>query len=170
MKLLYFFIGLFLLSSCGNGSEANETNESAADTTAVEAVTEQETVEEEAPKNYQFPEIEGKEWKLLSYEYDGTLRKPSDGDIPYMTLEEGKIYGLGGCNNFNGTVSLQSDGTISVGELASTKKICQNRMTQEKTFLDLLQGAQTYSVNKVFLEVASENGKLSFRTAYRADQ
>ncbi|NRA51874.1 MAG: META domain-containing protein, partial [Phaeodactylibacter sp.] len=60
----------------------------------------------------------------------------------------------------------QADGTLSLGEIASTKMLCQGKMTQETRIYDLLKAANSYSVNKIFLEISGDKGQLSFRAAY----
>jgi len=167
MRILYILVCTFLLASCGDNGQQAE----AADQTDVVDTTAQEVSEpDNTPKNYQFPEIEGKKWEVISLEINGDTRKPMGDDIPTMMIEEGKISGNAGCNNYNGSVQLSSDGSMSVGQLASTKKICQNKMTKEQQFLDLLQGAQSYSVNKIFLEINAQTGKLSLRTEYKPEE
>ncbi|MCG8326474.1 MAG: META domain-containing protein [Chitinophagales bacterium] len=171
-KILFLVaLALFVLASCGgNGSEQNpDENTSSADTIET-TVTEQGTPAEQsiktsyAEEDYQFPKIEGKVWELASYTMDGSSRDLQDSSILTMTIEGDKIFGSGGCNSYNGGVQLQSDGVIKIGELATTKMLCRNIMTQEQVFLQLLQEAQLYSVNQLFMEIESKNGSLSFRS------
>ena len=170
MRKILYLVALFVLTSCGgNGSEhTSEEITSSADTIETTA-TEQETPAEQSIKtsyteeDYQFPKIEGKVWELASYTMDGNSRNLQDSSVLTMTIEGDKIFGSGGCNSYNGSVQLQSDGVIKVGELAATRMLCRNIMTQEQVFLQLLQEAQLYSVNQLFMEIESKNGSLSFR-------
>ncbi|MGL6269524.1 MAG: META domain-containing protein [Chitinophagaceae bacterium] len=59
----------------------------------------------------------------------------------------GKVNGLSGCNNFNGTFSLDGN-KVSFGEnMALTRKMCPD-MAGESTFLETLKKVNTYSVTE----------------------
>ena len=170
MRKILYISALFILVSCGGNISEQTPEETTGTENTIEAtVPEEEASAEQSIKtsyeeeDYQFPKIEGKVWKLASYTMDGNSRNLQDSSILTMSIEGDKIFGNGGCNSYNGNVQLHSDGVIKVGELAATKMLCRNIMTQEQVFLQLLQEAQLYSVNQLFMEIESKNGSLSFR-------
>jgi len=57
-----------------------------------------------------------------------------------------KVAGSAGCNSYNGTYVV-SGNELSVGPLATTRKMCaQPIMQQEQAYLDALQAARTYEI------------------------
>ncbi|HIK14673.1 MAG TPA: META domain-containing protein [Leptolyngbyaceae cyanobacterium M33_DOE_097] len=87
---------------------------------------------------------------------------------PEVTAEfEGdRLYGSGGCNRFNGGFET-SDGSLAIGPLASTFKACEEAIMQQETkYLQALQGAQRYEVNRdglqIFYQTEQGSGVLRF--------
>jgi heat shock protein HslJ len=79
----------------------------------------------------------GKEWKLEFLKTPGTQFLPDD-KVPVLRFgEDGKIGGFGGCNNYFGGFSLNGR-TIKVGEIGSTKMLCEDTMDLETTYLKVL--------------------------------
>ncbi len=161
---LLLFLALGILA-CNNGETPAE--DAAAEQTAGQlqqgSPAEETSKAEEKPVEFKFPELEGKRWKLSEYEYQGRTMEPLEGSKIHIRIQGDEITGNAGCNDIMGEVAVREDGTLSVGQLSKTKKLCQGMMTQEERFVSLLQGARSYSVNKIFLEVNSAEGKLSFQ-------
>jgi heat shock protein HslJ len=143
-----------LASACTPSRQPAEQVEAEKPATIEQGVAESEP---------EFPKIEQKKWLLTEYEYQKRTFKPMENHVPAMEIREGRLNGTSGCNRFNGEVTLRKDGTMSVGDLATTKMLCQGVMTQEGRLLELLQNARSYSVNEMFLEINSEFGRMSFR-------
>lgn len=61
-----------------------------------------------------------------------------------FNLNENKVYGTSGCNNFNGSFTLDKN-TIYFGPVMSTKKMCPD-MTIEDQLFKLLVNKKIYSV------------------------
>jgi len=79
------------------------------------------------------------------------------GTTPSLKIENGKIMGNSGCNNFSGEVILNAaNGSFSAGNLASTKKMCDN-MGVETNFLQMLSQTNKYVVNGTTLELYKDN-------------
>lgn len=111
----------------------------------------------------QFPDIEGKEWVLAKYTYNGQPERIL-GDSPvYIGINGNQLTGNGGCNSLQGQVTLKKDGTLDISGVSKTKKICAGVMTQEVRVIELLEGAEAYKVNLVFLELNGPGGQLTFR-------
>ena len=66
--------------------------------------------------------LDGTEWTLQRAETpDG--RVTPEADVPTLQIEDGRIAGSDGCNQFSGSVQA-ADGQIAVSHLASTKRAC----------------------------------------------
>lgn len=60
---------------------------------------------------------------------------------------DGKVMGVTGCNNFNGTFKMDGN-KLSWGDtMATTRKMCPD-MTGEQTFLETLKKVNSYSVTE----------------------
>jgi heat shock protein HslJ len=81
----------------------------------------------------------GSEWELSDLSGTPVLedRRPT-----LAFLEPGRISGSGSCNRYSGPAEL-GDGTIKVGQLASTRMACSAEINvQEQAFLVALQNAR----------------------------
>jgi heat shock protein HslJ len=164
MRILPILALALCLNACtSQGDKGDDNTQQVVDTIQQ---GQEEPVQEDTTSTYQFPALEGKAWSLTSYVIDNETRTLLDTSVINMTLKNGKASGSSGCNSYNATVLIQSDGAINFSQIASTRKLCQGLMTQEKQYLELLESAQSYSVNKVFLEIECRNGKLSYRTPF----
>lgn len=170
MRTLLMMLLSFSLLACGSDA-AQETADQADTAQAGKTKTDGPVIEDarRVPQWYKpaFPKIELKKWYLTEYGYKGRSIKVGKADIPMITIANGKISGHSGCNKFSSAITLQEDGTLSLGELTSTKMLCQGKMTQESRFFELLESANAYSVNKVFMEITGDKGQLSFRAEYK---
>ncbi len=177
MRTLILLLLSFGLLACaqdndGNADQAKSQRAQASKAQGKGAKDKADRPEVEAsvdvPADYQpaFPKIENKDWYLTEFEFKGRSVRIKKEGAPHFKIVKGKIIGNGGCNNFSGEVSLQNDGTLQVSKLASTKGLCQGKMMQETRFFEILEGAASYSVNKIFLEVDGSGGKMSLRATY----
>jgi heat shock protein HslJ len=57
---------------------------------------------------------------------------------------DGTVSGFGGCNNFSGTYTAGTDGTMTIGPLANTAMACE-ALNQETAYLTALQAASSFS-------------------------
>ncbi len=71
----------------------------------------------------------------------------------------GDLSGSGGCNNFFGTYALDGH-ALTIGPLASTKKMCASGMPEERAFLSALQNARRIEATHLTLAIYDENGRL----------
>lgn len=72
--------------------------------------------------------------------------------ITAVFTNQSNVIGFSGCNNYNGHYTLTGQGLsngggISIGPLASTTMYCANSTKTETTYLQILQAAETYTVN-----------------------
>jgi heat shock protein HslJ len=147
----------FTACKSDSSSNAQQEGEAATEAPATDAVA-------EAP-NYKFPDLEGKQWLLTEFEYDGNKIRPVQNSVITLRIVGDKATGSGGCNEFNAKAAIQDGSKISFAELSKTKKLCTQLMTQETWVLELLETAQSYQAQLALLEVNSPKGKLTFRHA-----
>lgn len=172
MRTLLTLIMAMAFFACGQDAADTAANNSAAQDGATPPEASEPLTVQEVPENYEpaFPELENKRWVLSSYEYKGRSFKPEGGHEPTLRIINNQASGKGGCNNYTAEAEVGQDGSLSIGNIASTKMLCQGKMTFESQFFELLKNAQSYSVNKAFLEVECEGGKLSFRYTFLEKQ
>lgn len=160
MRIAFTLLFFALMMSCGSKPNSPVQEQAASDG---EASTSTETANTATPQDtLRFPDLEKKNWELLSFELDG---------VAYDVIRDSKISlqflgntlsGNSGCNTFHADVAIGQDGTLKVSPIAQTKMLCQGKMMQEQQFTAVLQAAQTYSVNRIFLEITAANGKMTF--------
>ncbi len=100
-------------------------------------------------------------WRLI--ELNGAAVGPGEGKELHMILRGGdQVGGYAGCNQFTGSMSVTDDG-LSVGPIASTRRMCQGVMEQESAFLQALETAQRYSISGEDLAIENANGEVTMR-------
>lgn len=87
----------------------------------------------------------GKTWILSSFKGDLDLSKFSLGSPFISFLEEGRLAGFAGCNNFSGTFSLEGMG-LQLDPGAITKKACSG--TSDTAFISAMDNVKNFSVEK----------------------
>lgn len=90
------------------------------------------------------PELSGSKW---------ILAEQVKGQMPTMVIENEKLSGNAGCNNYFGTVTINSaNGGFTSGNIGSTRKACAY-METENNFLNMLPKANRYRVSGNTLEL-----------------
>lgn len=86
-----------------------------------------------------------------------TLADNVSGKKPTLIVENGKISGNAGCNNYFGQLSLDpTAGNFNADKIGSTRMACDN-LASEKNFLDMLDEADKYVVTDNTLELYKGN-------------
>lgn len=76
--------------------------------------------------------IENIQWNLTEH---------TKGKTPTLTIENGKISGNAGCNNYLGNITINStNGELKIEDIGSTKMNCKN-LNEENSFLSMLKSA-----------------------------
>jgi putative lipoprotein len=100
-------------------------------------------------------------WKLI--ELNGAAVEPGEGRELHMILRgEDQVGGYAGCNQFTGSMTVTGDG-LSVGPIASTRRMCQNVMEQESTFLQALENAHRFDISGEDLAIENGAGEITMR-------
>lgn len=86
-----------------------------------------------------------------------TLAETVKGKTPTLIIENNKLSGNAGCNNYFGTLMLDTTaGNFSASGIGATKMACEN-METENNFLSMLQEANKYVVSGNTLELYKNN-------------
>lgn len=86
-----------------------------------------------------------------------TLADNVKGRIPTLYIEGDKLSGNGGCNNYFGVVSTNTEGGLfSAKDVRGTRMACDD-MSTEINYLDMLRKANRYVVSGDILELYQDN-------------
>jgi len=89
--------------------------------------------------------LTGPEWTVDSIDgnaLDETADRPA-----FSISEEGQIFGTTGCNRFTGAFSVNGEGGIAIGPLATTRMACGDAlMKQEQAFIGALDASESFDL------------------------
>ena len=88
----------------------------------------------------------------VAFELNG---KAVEGPTLQYTTE--KVSGTGGCNQFNGPITIEDD-AIQIGPLASTRMMCEGKADVEAQYFAALQAARTFTLDGEVLVLKAEDG------------
>jgi heat shock protein HslJ len=108
----------------------------------------------------------GSEWRLL----DLHGRPALDGvsatlAFPKNLPQEGRLHGHGSCNRFSGSVSVDTNHHMQIGQIASTRMACPGPVgEQENRYLAALQQVHHFDIQgpQLLLYVQGQNLPLRF--------
>ena len=108
-------------------------------------------------------------WVLVAYgDPASPTVVPQGTQVTAEFNQDDQVSGFAGCNNYNGSFSASSDGTLSIGPLASTLMACPTGMELETAYLTALQSSQSFDFSNegrlelIYLTPAGEEQKLVF--------
>jgi heat shock protein HslJ len=106
------------------------------------------------------PRLEGVLWEVTGYNNGRqAVVSPKSGTQLTVTFQDGKISGSSGCNRFHGEFKVDGS-ALKVGPLATTRMACEDElMTQERQFLQALEGATTWAIVRGMLDVHGVGGE-----------
>jgi heat shock protein HslJ len=113
--------------------------------------------------------LQGRTWRLTSFTSgSGSAVVLPGTEITAVFGADGKLTGSAGCNHYFASYQVSGNG-IKTGLIGSTLMYCTEPadvMAQETTYLKLLQGATTYSVNADELRISDGTcvNQLVFKT------
>jgi heat shock protein HslJ len=104
--------------------------------------------------------LEGRNWKLTSYDFSGTDTAVPAGFAVDATFKDGKVAGFSGCNVYNAPATV--DGAkLTVGRAATSARACEpTATTLEASYLANLGNAATFTATADKLTVYNKTGKL----------
>lgn len=118
-----------------------------------------------SPPSPPVPDLAGTHWTVTSIDGRDTLRNTE------LTVDfgvDGRVNGDSGCNHYSGPF-VQTGASVSVGELLSTRRACEqiNRQQQEDRMLAVLHGASNMRLGSNELQLRGRSGTMTFeRVAY----
>ncbi len=105
-------------------------------------------------------ELVGTNWTLVSYGPSGAETPVLDGTTVTLGFESAaQLGGSGGCNSY-GAEYTATNGSLSVGDIASTLMACveEGVTEQEQDYLTALSGANEYQIEGDQLIIWYDNG------------
>ncbi|MFF0340253.1 META domain-containing protein [Kribbella sp. NPDC004875] len=106
--------------------------------------------------------LDGTKWTLSTVITGAVASHQAGSEKAWLTLNGERVTGSTGCNEFQGMVA-RSAGTLTFGELATTRRACAGAgATLESQLLKGLQGQVSYQVEGSTLKLRSAGGGLDF--------
>ncbi|MET0639079.1 MAG: META domain-containing protein [Hyphomicrobium sp.] len=81
--------------------------------------------------------------------------RPVEG--PTLDYTTDQVSGTGGCNRFNGPISIEDD-AVQIGPLASTKLTCEGKSDVETQYFAALGAARSFVIQDDTLTLKAEDG------------
>ncbi len=104
----------------------------------------------------------GTDWDLVGYGPTDAPQTPIEGTRPTLAFTEDGLNGTTGCNSFFGGYTLEGT-TMTVGELGSTMMFCEGVMEQEAAITQMLQEAETITLDGNTLTIHTAQGEMIFQ-------
>lgn len=146
-SLLVVFAATFAIAACSAGdTEGGET------VTAPASVTGDVIPDVSLTNTY---------WKLT--ELNGGPVAAGEGKDLHMILKgQDQVSGYSGCNQFMGSFT-ETEGGLSFGPIAGTRRMCESVMDQEIAFLQALENASGYKISGEDMAIENANGEVRMR-------
>ncbi|QKW09362.1 META domain-containing protein [Streptomyces sp. NA04227] len=106
----------------------------------------------------------GPKWKVTGFTVtDGPKRKSREvkaaGEAFLRFTEDGGVSGNLGCNSFRAKATTAKDGTVTFGEIASTRRACMGQAGEtEKLMREVLAGKAQYELGQKELSLTAGDG------------
>lgn len=163
MNTMRIFFALILIAgvwACNDNQKAPTKGASAnpKDTTdKTEAVTSE-------PQDTTPPlAFEGIEWTLFTMVKDGKNEKILNDAVITAKFKNGRVSGLGGCNQFSSEYEATEEGALQIKEIGATKRFCNGLMGQEGNFFAALASVTSWKSDLFVLTLETASGTLIFR-------
>ncbi len=120
----------------------------------------------------QSQELSGTSWDVIAYNNgkQAVTSVLAGSTLTMIFGEDGSLSGSSGCNNYNGSYTLDGD-KITIGPLAATRMACSEPagvMEQEAQFWAALATAATYRIEGKRLALRTQDGALAVDAAIPA--
>jgi len=105
------------------------------------------------------PSLDGTSWKLTSWAEPDPI--PASATIT-AEFEDSRVTGSAGVNRYNAAATSSTDGSLSIGQAASTMMAGpEDAMAAEAAYLKRLQAATSYEVDGDTLVINDADGQSS---------
>ncbi len=78
-------------------------------------------------------------------------------DGPTLEYTTDKVSGTGGCNRFNGPITIEDD-AVQIGPLASTRMLCEGKAEIEAQYFAALEAARSFTLEGEVLVLKADDG------------
>lgn len=108
--------------------------------------------------------LNGTSWHLQTFAVGPNPQGvPKDVQIT-IAFEEARISGKGGCNQYSSAYTTGNQSSMTISDLVSTKMYCDNAMTWETMYFQMLKGSRFYRMEGDMLEIdCGDMGVLVFK-------
>ena len=141
------------------------TNDNSSETSSETEAQEESTVAQEdvnkTPES--LTAMMNRVWTLESYVFEGESQKVYGDSSITISFVPGRVFGIGGCNNYSAEYDVPEDGKISFGQIGATKKMCSGLVAQEQRYLQILESVDSYTNVSNQLDLKGEAGALVFK-------
>ena len=111
--------------------------------------------------------LEGMVWQLTTINKSAVQEEVPEDITISIKFEQGKLSGIGGCNQLGANYKTKRK-SLSISEIFTTKKYCENSMQWEQKFLDYLGIYASYKIIGESLTLnCGEKGSLVFRLNWK---
>lgn len=109
-------------------------------------------------------EMIGVTWQLSGFQKGGAAIDVAGGGLTIQFSADGNVSGSAGCNNFVGGFTAGEAGKLTLGTLASTKRLCtpDSVNARENDYLMALQGVTDYSLSGGQLTLTGGDATLTY--------
>jgi heat shock protein HslJ len=106
------------------------------------------------------PPMEG-QWKLAAF---GTDALAEGVEVTMEVRPDGTAGGSGGCNRYTGKITTAADGSLSIGPIAATRRMCPPpQMDAETRYFQSLEKVTAWRVSGGQLELQGGDGQVLLR-------
>jgi heat shock protein HslJ len=105
-------------------------------------------------------ELTGTRWNLVSMAGE----EPLEQSTVTLDFDNGELGGNASCNHYGGPYTLEGD-SFSVGEVTQTLMACDGVMEQEEAYLEMLQAAESLTLEDDTLTIQTTEGDLVYEPA-----
>jgi len=126
---------------------------------------ENQNIESDETKTELISMIYEQQWVLSEIKNEPVTFDREDQRMPYLVLriEETRIMGYGGCNEFTGSFVLGDNDGIRFDQVAATKMYCQETMHIEDKFFAELKNTTSFKMDDEVLQFMNEDGDVILR-------
>jgi heat shock protein HslJ len=107
--------------------------------------------------------LEGSSWTAtgINNGKEAVVGTATTGSVTADFGADGTLSGSGGCNNYTASYTISGSDAISIGEIGSTKKMCDDAtMTTEQQYFAALAASTTFSLDANSLTLRDASGAM----------
>lgn len=101
-------------------------------------------------------------WVLTELNGMAVVFSNREAEKPWLAIqvEESRVYGYGGCNNYHGAITIQDGNKLKFSEMASTKMYCNETMETEQQLFDAYLKVERFRIVDKMLELLDDQNRV----------